>query len=210
MSKILVNLQVHPQEKVFSGDPLLSISEIFSETLQGEGVYTGCPATFIRLSGCHLGCSFCDSSAIWRKGQTFTINEVLDILEKGSVIERFKGGEHLVITGGAPLLQEDRLLLFFRMFIGRFGFLPFVQIENECSIQPSPELIQYISCWNNSPKLSNSNVELHKRYRPIVIKKVGFLENSWFKFVVSCQEDWEYLSYLGHYLHHNPMKVKNS
>jgi len=98
MPKILINSKVSPQQKVFAGDPLLSISEMFSQTLQGEGIYIGHPATFLRVSGCHVNCSFCDSSAIWRRGQTFNINEILDILESSGTIERFKEGEHLIIT----------------------------------------------------------------------------------------------------------------
>lgn len=193
MSKILIDHSTSPSPsyKCSAGDPTLGISEMFSQTLQGEGIYVGQPATFLRTQGCHLGCKFCDSSLIWRVGRHFHINEVLDILKEAGTIERFQEGEHLVITGGSPLLQEDKLLLFFQMFEERFNFIPFIQVENECTIEPSQKFINYISCWNNSPKLQNSDVNRAKRYRPEVLKQMSGLPNSWFKFVVDKYEDWE-------------------
>ncbi len=191
MSRILIDHSISPSYKHSAGDPTLGISEMFSQTLQGEGIYTGQPATFLRTQGCHLGCKFCDSSLIWKVGRSFHINEVLDILEESETIKRFQEGEHLVVTGGAPLLQEDRLLLFFQMFEKRFDFIPFIQVENECTIEPSQEFIDYVSCWNNSPKLKNSDVEQFKRYKPRVLKLMSGLDNSWFKFVVGEVRDWQ-------------------
>ena len=191
MPKILINSSTSPAIKIFAGDPLLSVSEMFSQTLQGEGFYIGHPATFLRVQGCHIGCKFCDSSAIWRKGQAFHVNEILDILEVSGTIQRFREGEHLIITGGAPMLQEDRLLALLETFESRFDFIPFVQVENECTIEPSRDFLKYISCWNNSPKLQNSKVEQHKRYKPRTIKYMSKLDNSWFKFVVGSLGDWQ-------------------
>lgn len=42
------------------------INEIF-QTIQGEGVFTGVPAVFIRLQGCPVGCSWCDTKQTWDK-----------------------------------------------------------------------------------------------------------------------------------------------
>ncbi len=42
------------------------INEMF-QTLQGEGYYTGVPAIFIRLQGCPVGCSWCDTKHTWEK-----------------------------------------------------------------------------------------------------------------------------------------------
>jgi len=54
----------------------LRIHEYFLETIQGEGFWSGCPADFIRLWGCPVGCSFCDTgddtTNLWKsRGITF-------------------------------------------------------------------------------------------------------------------------------------------
>jgi len=43
---------------------LLKINEVF-ETIQGEGFFTGVPAIFIRLQGCPVECSWCDTKQTW-------------------------------------------------------------------------------------------------------------------------------------------------
>ena len=78
----------------------LEISEIFS-SLQGESTFAGLPCVFIRLSGCNLHCSYCDSRyAIEEKGRVVTVDEILDSVAAypGFLVE---------ITGGEPLLQPN-------------------------------------------------------------------------------------------------------
>lgn len=191
MSKILINFKTSPVEPIIITDHFLRVSELFTQTLQGEGVYIGAPATFLRTGGCHVGCKFCDSTLIWRNSKSFKLSEILDILFREGVIDRFREGEHLVITGGAPLLQADAVVKFIEEFEREFNFIPFIQVENECTIDPPEKLINYVSCWNNSPKLKNAEVEQYKRYKPRVIKKMSSIDNSWFKFVVGSLEDWD-------------------
>lgn len=96
------------------------INEIF-ETIQGEGSFTGQPSIFIRLQGCPVGCSWCDTKHTWdielsdevtkdvllAKSQetpqwaTFTTQE-LDSL----IIERGYNAKHIVITGGEPCMVD--------------------------------------------------------------------------------------------------------
>lgn len=194
MSKSIICPTTLPMYQVNIDSLHLSVSEMFSETLQGEGFFIGVPATFLRLSGCHLGCLFCDSTQIWNKKHSFLVEEILSRLETSGAVKRFSKGEHFVITGGAPLLQEEKLLGLLQEFEKRFNFVPYIEVENECTIEPSQELINYVSCWNNSPKLSNSHVELHKRFKSRVVKKMAGLDNSWFKFVVATEKDWEELN----------------
>lgn len=191
MSKVIINSSTVRNYELDLNCPKISVSEMFSETLQGEGVNIGRPATFLRLGGCHINCKFCDTSAIWRKSLTLNLEELFKRMELGDVINRLSLGEHLVVTGGAPLLQQDSLLRFFEEFEKRYGFVPYIQIENECTIKPDLSLIKYISCWNNSPKLSNSGTPLTRRYKPKLVKYISSLPNSWFKFVVESEKDWE-------------------
>lgn len=66
-------------------------------SLKGEGAYTGFPMFFIRLSGCNLKCHFCDTLH-----QTGEFRTVESLLEEA----RESGAEHVVITGGEPLIHN--------------------------------------------------------------------------------------------------------
>ncbi len=77
------------------GDGLsLKVHSIFY-TIQGEGPFAGRPATFIRLAGCNLTCSFCDTE--------FDSYDVLDITDIASQVLMQNG--IVVITGGEPFRQ---------------------------------------------------------------------------------------------------------
>lgn len=83
---------------VVSFDGIL-ITEIF-HSLQGETSLSGLPFAFIRLTGCNLRCTYCDSTYAFHGGVRMSVNEVL---------ERIKpfGVTHVLITGGEPLLQRN-------------------------------------------------------------------------------------------------------
>jgi len=81
----------------------MRIVEIFA-SIQGEGVSTGYPAIFVRLSGCNLQCPSCDTN--WRRSKNLSVEHVAGIVRK---LHRWKHPELVVITGGEPLLQEDEV-----------------------------------------------------------------------------------------------------
>jgi len=181
-----------PKEKRIPSDNnlVLNVAECFSRTVQGEGINTGTPSTFLRLQHCTLSCGFCDTTEVWRQGNPYTISEILDIWEKEGVVEDLQNGHHLVLTGGSPILQEKRLLELLQQFNRKYHFRPYTEIENECTLLPSLVFADYVDCWNNSPKLSNSGMRKEVRYKPSIIQYLSNLRNSWFKFVVSNKEDW--------------------
>ena len=197
MPKIMQIIKANPTEvrRVPDGEPSLMVAEFFYNTIQGEGVYTGHPAAFLRMQHCTMNCFWCDTASVWRQGNPYTLDELFDLMDKSNdgtkdVVSCLAEGQHLVLTGGSPLLQQDMLLQFIRAFGERYQFYPFIEIENECTIKPNPELIPYISCWNNSPKLSNSGNVRQLRYQPEILKKLSSFKNSWFKFVVRDEADW--------------------
>jgi organic radical activating enzyme len=115
---------------------ILNVSEFYYDTIQGEGVNVGVPAAFLRLQKCFLGCTFCDTSEVWRHGNAYTYGELIKMMEDAGLKEKLLCGQyHLVITGGSPLLQQKHLIQFFVRFIDYFGFLPYIEIENECIIK---------------------------------------------------------------------------
>lgn len=176
--------------KKVEGDNKIAISEMFVDTIQGEGINAGAPATFIRMQGCTLACTWCDTLDVWPHGNEYTFNEVLDLLAPYS--HKYKNGnQHIILTGGSPLKQQDQLAEFFNLFAHRFGFKPYVEVENEVVLRPAPWFYRWISCWNNSPKLSNSGMKRRLRVKPEILKYMSNFPNSWFKFVVDCEEDWQ-------------------
>jgi len=171
------------------GKNFLNISEFFYDTIQGEGINIGQPASFLRMQRCSLDCSFCDTNEVWRYGSPYSFDELFELMPLHFIYQLSKG-QHLVLTGGSPLLQQVSLIDFLNEFIERFGFKPFIEVENECVIKPMPRMVGLVDCWNNSPKLENSKNPFEKRWKPEVIHYMSQLPNSWFKFVVSSEEDW--------------------
>jgi len=78
---------------------MLGVAEIFY-SVQGEGAWTGTPAVFVRLAGCNLACSFCDTDYALR-----FLASVPDIVEQ----VRAAGGDcpAVILTGGEPLAQRE-------------------------------------------------------------------------------------------------------
>jgi len=181
------NLKREPRD---DGSALISISELLFNTVQGEN-FSGFPSVILRLKGCTQSCIFCDSRETWSNGESYSVWELVEIMKKYSIVDKLKAGHHLIITGGSPLLQQDAILDMIDFFQEKFKFKPFIEMENECVILPYEELITEVNLWNNSPKLANSGNSLDKRYKPEVIKRMAELENSFFKFVISKEKDWD-------------------
>lgn len=96
------------------------INELF-ETIQGEGSFTGQPSIFIRLQGCPVGCSWCDTKHTWdvelddqvtpeemltkteetTKWASFSVNDIFDLVR-----EKGYRANHIVITGGEPCMVD--------------------------------------------------------------------------------------------------------
>jgi len=77
------------------------VSEIFS-SIQGEGKLTGVPSWFVRLSGCNLRCTWCDTPyASWNpEGTKYTVADLVQIAKE-------TGLSHAVVTGGEPMIFKE-------------------------------------------------------------------------------------------------------
>ena len=78
----------------------MQITEIY-KSIQGESTHAGLPCVFVRLTGCNLRCSWCDSEYTFTGGRRLTLEEVLEEVERLS-----PDGGLVEITGGEPMLQE--------------------------------------------------------------------------------------------------------
>ena len=196
MSKQLYKAGFESGEK--KSDDSLYISELFYDTIQGGGKYIGVPSIFIRLGKCTLDCVFCDSKTVWTIGQYVSFETIFSDFEKHGLIERMKRGHQLILTGGSPLMQQHKIVVFIKRFINRYKFKPFIEIENEVVLIPNKEMFQLVDHWNNSPKLKNSQNDDRKPYRPKVIEAFKHISVnntilspiSW-KFVIEKESDWD-------------------
>ncbi|WPX98028.1 7-carboxy-7-deazaguanine synthase QueE [Candidatus Fokinia crypta] len=177
----------------------LKVTEIFS-TIQGEGPNAGRVAIFIRLSGCNLACSFCDTK--FDRYTQLTIQNILKkVLHERSKITSFTDGKTLpsidkilvVITGGEPFRQN-------------IGALCEILQENGFEVQIETNGTLYFKIPDNttivcSPKITN------KVYHPIredVLQKTIAL-----KFIISCHlEGYDDIQEIGQQAFNIPVYVQ--
>lgn len=186
--------------------PQLSVAEIFGPTVQGEGPNVGKPCLFLRLGGCNLYCSWCDTPYTWdwsvRNGQKYDPRVELkrmnlpDVMNSLFALDPFQTIKHLVITGGEPLLQRVHL----HKLIEHLGGLGWTfEIETNGTQPPGMfvDLDDKIR-FNVSPKLTNSGVTSPDRYvRDSLMQFVElFPTTAVFKFVVQEERDLEEVQYL--------------
>lgn len=123
---------------------VLPVSETFY-SLQGEGKLAGTPSFFVRLSGCNLRCSWCDTPyASWRpEGTRRTIGDLIDEARRS-------GARHAVLTGGEPMMFPQLAAL--SRGLSEAGM--HITIETAGTIPPADGLV--CDLMSISPKLANS------------------------------------------------------
>jgi len=93
----------------------MKINEIFT-SIQGETSFVGLPFTFVRLSGCNLRCSYCDTQYAYAEGTEYFLDTVIAEVNNRAV-------SRVVITGGEPLLQDETYILCSRLLDAGFTVL---------------------------------------------------------------------------------------
>jgi 7-carboxy-7-deazaguanine synthase len=166
--------------------PIMVITEIF-KSIQGEGTRAGLPCIFVRLTGCNLRCTWCDTAYAFHGGRKMSMEEVLArVDELAGRRESGSAGEAAVplveLTGGEPLLQEEIYPLAGKLLT--LGYTVMVETSGERFIgRLAKEVIKIIDvkCPDSGEPdtLDRNNLE-------------ALTENDEVKFVLSTRRDYEF------------------
>ena len=158
-----------------SGRLMLRVTEMF-RSIQGESTHAGRPCTFVRLTGCPMRCTWCDSEYTFAGGEHFTTDQVMQKV-------RDFGCRLVEVTGGEPLAQREAFDLIRRLcdedyevLIETGGYVSTAEVD------PRAKIILDVKCpasgeaerndWTNLSRLRTDRDEV--------------------KFVVVDREDWDF------------------
>ena len=109
----------------------LLVNEIFY-SIQGESIYSGRPCIFVRLTGCNLRCSYCDTRYAYEEGVNMELTEIMNRI--AAYMCRL-----VEITGGEPLLQSETPTLIYRLLENGYevmletnGSLDISRVDERC------------------------------------------------------------------------------
>lgn len=178
---------------------MLTVNEVYGPVVQGEGKSAGKEVMFLRLSGCNLACTWCDTPYTWNwKGTKFLHTEKFD---KKAETHKMSAQEvyiqlttkaptckSLVISGGEPMLQQKELIPLMIM-LKEDNY--WIEVETNGTVVPLDQFITLIDQINCSPKLENSGRDnpSKKREIPKALTALSGSSKTSFKFVVSSNQD---------------------
>jgi 7-carboxy-7-deazaguanine synthase len=114
----------------------MQITEIY-RSIQGESSFAGLPCTFVRLTGCNLRCSWCDSEYTFTGGRRMSTDEV-----EGEV-RRLAATGLVEITGGEPMLQERELAPLMDRLLAS-GYTVLLETSGERPLEGVPKAVHKI------------------------------------------------------------------
>ncbi len=155
----------------------MQITEIY-KSLQGESTYAGLPCVFVRLTGCNLRCSWCDTEYSFYGGKKMTSEQVLDEVSRlgpnGGLVE---------ITGGEPMLQERELVPFMQRLIDS-GSKVLLETSGERSLDRVPAAVVKIVDVKCPGSDQGDSFHLENLE--------ALTQNDEIKFVISDRNDYEF------------------
>lgn len=164
----------------------LNVNEIFGPTIQGEGPSVGQRCAFLRLSGCNLTCSWCDTPYTWDwtglNGEAFDKSSETRFMGVDDVWEQLRAYRVplIVVSGGEPMMQQKALAPLVESLTAQG-----VQVEIETNGTIKPEI--HPTRFNVSPKLAHSGVARKKAIKVPALRE--YVGRSIFKFVCQTPSD---------------------
>jgi 7-carboxy-7-deazaguanine synthase len=155
----------------------MQIIEIY-KSLQGESTYAGLSCIFVRLTGCNLRCSWCDSEYTFQGGHKMGSDEIMKEVQSLS-----PSGGLVEVTGGEPMLQERELLPLMQQLLDA-GYRVLLETSGERPLQKVPaEVIKIVDVkCPNSGEADTFHIENLKALTP----------RDEVKFVLTGRPDYEF------------------
>lgn len=155
----------------------MRVNEIFY-SIDGEGITAGAPSVFIRLAGCNLKCSYCDTSYAlsFSDGEEKTISEIIEEIKKYNC-------KNITLTGGEPLIHKDIDKLICKLVSSDYK----VNIETNGSIDIKPYLLDNVVITMDW-KTPTSKEEKRMRYDNLLTLRQGDVLK-----IVMSDEDKDYV-----------------
>lgn len=152
----------------------LSVNEVFY-SIQGESSFAGLPCVFIRLAGCNLRCSYCDTRYAYNAGEQLDIAEIIGRIAS-------YGCPLVELTGGEPLIQQETPTLIFRLLEAGYQVLLETNGSQDISrVDKRCFRIMDIKCPSSGEEDKND---------PENIRRLTARDEV--KFVIGDREDYEY------------------
>lgn len=165
-----------------TGYDTLTVSEIFGPTVQGEGRHAGQRCAFLRLMGCNLHCSWCDTAYTWDARR-------FDLRTEGHRVWSMQLADYimcmevrrLVISGGEPLLHQEQFG--WNVLLSTMNGAGIkVDVETNGTIEPNAVTARGVDLFTVSPKLAHAGDPESRRIKPKAINALRLLGSD-FKFV---------------------------
>lgn len=147
------------------------------KSVQGESSFAGRPCIFVRLAGCNLRCSWCDSEYTFTGGYKLTEDETVAEIEKLAPVKLVE------FTGGEPLLQERELVPLMERLL-REGYELMIETSGERPVEKVPKAVHKII----DVKCPGSGEA--SRFR--ITNLASLTERDELKFVLTNRNDYEY------------------
>ncbi|MEK7524570.1 MAG: 7-carboxy-7-deazaguanine synthase QueE [Patescibacteria group bacterium] len=149
------------------------LNEIFY-SIQGEGLNAGKPAIFVRFGNCNLKCTWCDTKYTWHPD--LLDNVEADLSRVFAEIRKYPECQHLVITGGEPMLQQPVMSAIRKEFPGYY-----IEVETNGS--------QEVKCFDDVDLFTVSYKTSNSGNAPYALKTMN--EKCVYKFVICREGDFE-------------------
>jgi len=153
----------------------MELSEIFY-SLQGESSYAGFPCIFVRLAGCNLRCTYCDTKYAYEPEFTLSVEGII------KEVEKYHSVKLVEITGGEPLLQKESVELMKLLLQKKYEVL--LETNNSISLKDVPDqVIKIVDFKTPSSGVCNSILWDNIKY---------FNDHDELKFVIANRQDFDW------------------